>query len=95
MGLEHELAAIKAVPVEPLWQNLEEAVWHGIEHARAARIYAPVILTLRAVVVVCAAFVGIVGGSLGNGAVTREQDEISVFSVDSQLAPSTLLDSRG
>lgn len=93
MGLENELAAIKAAPAELPRQDLEASVWHAIAGLREARSYAPVVFAVRAFAIVCATGVGVIGGSLATAAVTSGHHEASVFST--HLAPSALLDGHG
>jgi hypothetical protein len=49
---------------------------------------------LRAVSVVAALGLGMVGGSLAARAAAHPPSEVSAFSVDAHLAPSTLLGRR-
>lgn len=93
MGLDNELAALKAVPADLPRQDLEISVWNTIAGVREARSYARVVFAVRAFAIVCATGVGLIGGSLATAAVKSGHHEASVFST--HLAPSALLGSHG
>lgn len=94
-GLDSELKALKAA--EPEWSlsHLEPAVWRRIEAARDARSAEWIVLPVRAATVIVALGVGVAGGGFAASAAASDPQEISVFSIDSRLAPSTLLDDQG
>jgi hypothetical protein len=91
--LDHLFEALRREPDADL-PGLEGRVWARIdawrEHRHASKALAP----LRAASVVAALGLGIVGGSLAADAAGRAPVEISAFSVDAHLAPSTLLIGR-
>ena len=90
-SLDKDLQALKAAaPVSPV--ALEREVWRGIDAVREARGKV-VPVTVRAASVCVALCVGLAGGSLAAVSAQSAHD-ISVFSIDTRLAPSTLLDAR-
>lgn len=87
--LDSELQALKgAVSTAP--GGLEQAVWRRIEAVRESRRLATILVPVRAACVFVALGVGVAGGGLA-AATARDVHEISAFSVDAYLAPSTLL----
>jgi hypothetical protein len=74
--------------------GLEGEVWSRIDRLRDSRRVSGGSLSLRAACVVAALGMGLVGGSYAATAAARRPAEISVFSVDAHLAPSTLLTGR-
>jgi hypothetical protein len=91
--LDAELHALKgAVSGAP--GGLEQAVWRRIEAVRESRRLAPIMVPVRAACVFVALGVGVAGGGLVAAATARDIPEISAFSVDAYLAPSTLLGGR-
>jgi len=74
--------------------GLEGQVWARIDAWRESRRASNALAPLRAAAVVAALGLGLVGGSLAADAAARTPPEISVFSVDAHLAPSTLLGGR-
>lgn len=93
--LDRELQALRTEPVDARLGQLEPAVWKRIERIEETRSTTLGFLPVRAVAIAGALGLGITGGTFAAVAVAREQHEISVFSIDSRLAPSTLLDGRG
>jgi len=87
--LDQVFTALRSQPPEAL-PGLEGRVWARIESRRASTALVP----LRAAAVVAALGLGIVGGSLAANAAAGARPEISAFSVDAHLAPSTLLVGR-
>lgn len=74
--------------------GLEGQVWARIDAWRESRCASNALVPLRAASVVAALGLGVVGGSLAADAAARTPPEISAFSVDAHLAPSTLLGGR-
>lgn len=75
----------------PSLHGLEGKVWARIDAVRGRRATARVLMPLRAASLVGALGLGLVGGRLAATAAERPAPEISVFSIDANLAPSTLL----
>lgn len=90
--LDDELQALKLEPIGAGPDGLEAGVWRRIDQIRERRAAAGLLLPLRAAAITGALAIGVVGGGLTAAASAGEPDEISVFSVDTGLAPSTLLD---
>lgn len=74
--------------------GLEGQVWARIDAWRERRRAAGPLVPLRAASIVAALGLGMVGGSLAANAAARAPSEVSAFSVDAHLAPSTLLGGR-
>lgn len=74
--------------------GLEGAVWARIDAARARRAVGWALVPLRAACVAGALGLGLAGGRLAVVAAEPASPEISVFSVDTRLAPSTILAGR-
>lgn len=74
--------------------GLEGQVWARIDAWRENRRASSALVPLRAASVMAALGLGLVGGSLAANAAARTPPEISAFSVDAHLAPSTLLGGR-
>ena len=74
--------------------GLEGQVWTRIDAWRDNRRASNALVPLRAASVVAALGLGMIGGSLAANAAARTPPEISAFSVDAHLAPSTLLGGR-
>lgn len=91
--LDQMLEALRRSPTAPL-HGLEGQVWARIDSARDARRVSGALLPVRAACVIAALGVGLAGGSFAATAAAREPAEISAFSIDAHLAPSTLLDGR-
>jgi hypothetical protein len=88
--LDAELQALKGVALAAP-NGLEQAVWSRIEAVRESRRLTLVMVPVRAACVLAALGVGVAGGGLVAAASARDTHEISAFSVDAYLAPSTLL----
>ncbi len=93
--LDDELSSLKAEAPDRTLSQLEPAVWRRIETLREDRGVLSVFLPIRAVAVVAALGVGVAGGGFAAAAAAHQPHEISVFSIDTRLAPSTILDGRG
>lgn len=91
--LDHLFEALRREPDADL-PGLEGEVWARIDAWRERRHTSNALAPLRAASVVAALGLGIVGGSLAASAAARAPVEISAFSVDAHLAPSTLLIGR-
>lgn len=91
--LEPQLEALRRQPPDRL-PGLEGAVWTRIAALRDGGVASRVLLPLRAASVAAALGLGLLGGRLATGAIEPAAPEISVFSVDARLAPSTLLGGR-
>ena len=90
--LDEELRALRAESPPARLHQLEAHVWRQIARQGEAAISPQAIFALRAAAVAAALGLGIAGGGLTAVAVASEPQEVSVFSVRAQLAPSTLLD---
>lgn len=93
--LDALIGAARAEPPPTAYQSIEQRVWDKIGGVRNARRAAPLVFAARAAGVVGALVLGIAGGGMTAVAVARETQEISAFSIKTELAPSTLLDHRG
>ncbi len=91
-NLDREISALRSEPPGSQYDQIDDAVWRGIAEARRAREAAPILNAVRAAAVVGALGIGVAAGGATAVAVAREAQEISAFSVNSELAPSTLLD---
>lgn len=92
---DKELRALRAEPPAPGYDQIDEGVWRGIAETRRARQAAPVLYAVRAAAVVGALGLGVAGGGAAAIAVASEAPEVSAFSINTELAPSTLLDHHG
>jgi len=92
--LDTALANLKAEPLDRRLDQLEPAVWARIEAARQVRDGASLFLPVRAAAVVAALAFGVALGGFGASEARAERQEVSVFSLESRLAPSTLLEGR-
>lgn len=90
--LDDDLQALKAEPTPAAYDLIEARVWRGIAALRQARQAAPALYAMRAAAVVGALGMGVASGGAAAVAVARQGQEISAFSVQAELAPSTLLD---
>lgn len=88
--LDQLLTAMREQPSASL-PGLEGQVFARIAAWRERRQVSSALVPLRAASVVAALGLGMVGGSLAANAAARTPPEISAFSVDAHLAPSTLL----
>lgn len=93
--LDRALNVLKSQPEDSRLDGLEPAVWLDIEAGRRIRATSAVFLPIRAAAVCVALAMGTAAGGLAAAQVSSERQEISVFSIDSHLAPSTLLDEKG
>jgi hypothetical protein len=91
--LDHLFEALRQEPDADL-PGLEGRVWTRIDAWRQSRRASNALVPLRAVSVVAALGLGMVGGSLAARAASHSPSEVSAFSVDAHLAPSTLLGRR-
>ena len=88
--LDQMLEVLRRSPTASL-HGLEGQIWARIDSARDARRMSSALLPVRAACVIAALGVGLAGGTFTAVAAAREPAEISAFSVDAHLAPSTLL----
>jgi hypothetical protein len=93
--LDEELRALKLEPPARGFDQIDQGVWRGIAEARQARQAAPVLHAVCAAGVVVALGLGVAGGGMTAVAVANESQEVSAFSIHTELAPSTLLDHHG
>ena len=93
--LDNALEALKTAAPERSLDQLEPAVWRRIKAASETGSMDWIVLPVRAAAVMVALGVGVAGGGLAASSAADERREISVFSIDSHLAPSTLLDEQG
>lgn len=89
--LDHMIEAMRRQPQARL-DGLEGRVWARIDALRQPS--AMLLTPLRAAAVVAALGIGMVGGNLATASATSKPVEITAFSVEAHLAPSTLLDGR-
>ena len=90
--LDEELRALRNEELPPpRYDHLETRVLQTISEARRRT---PAVYAVRAASITVALGLGVVGGGAAAVAVTGEANEVSVFSVQTELAPSTLLDSH-
>ena len=90
--LDHMMAAARGAPHDRL-DGLEGRVWKRIDHLRQSRRASALLIPLRAASVVAALGAGMIGGSHATSS-AKGPAEISAFSLNAHLAPSTLLDGR-
>ena len=90
--LDDELQALKAEGPDGRLDYVEARVWRRIDAVREARSIGSIFLPVRAAAVVGALAIGIAGGGFAAAAGATDPHEISVFSIHTRLAPSTLLD---
>lgn len=93
--LEDELIAMRGEPPAPRYGRIEAQVWASIDSVRQHRMAARELVGVRIAALAVALGVGMVGGGAAALAVADERQEVSVFSVNAELAPSTLLDRHG
>ena len=91
--LDNLLTGLKTEPTDRRLDQLEPTVWARLDRAGETRSGA--IFAFRTAAVVGSLFLGVATGGLAAGSVRAQADEISVFSLGPQLAPSTLLEGRG
>jgi hypothetical protein len=91
--LDNLLSALKDQPSDRRLDQLEPAVWARLDGGGETRSGA--VFAFRTAAVVGALFLGVATGGLAAASAQPASDEISVFSVGPQLAPSTLLEGRG
>lgn len=90
--LDEELRALRDGEPRPLaYNHIETRVLSRIAEVRRAT---PALYAVRAAGVAGALGLGVVGGGATAVAVAGEVQEVSVFSVQTELAPSTLLDNH-
>ena len=92
--IDRAMQALRAERPDPALAHLESAVWRRIEVVRQARDASAAFLPVRAAAVVAALGIGVATGGVAAGEARAERHEVSVFSVDTGLAPSTLLEGR-
>jgi hypothetical protein len=92
--LDRALDLLTAEPLDRRLDQLEPAVWARIEAARQARDSLSLFLPVRAAAVVAALAFGVAIGGFGASEARAERQEVAVFSLETQLAPSTLLEGR-
>lgn len=92
-NLDDLFAALRRQPHADL-SGVEVQVWNRIAAGRERRRAASALVPLRAASVVAALGLGVVGGSLAASAAARTPPEVSAFSLNAHLAPSTLLGGR-
>jgi len=90
--LDRALDSLKAEPLDPRLDQIEPRVWARIEAAGQVRDGASWFLPVRAAGVAAALAFGVALGGVGASEARAERQEVSVFSLDSRLAPSTLLE---
>ncbi len=80
---------------EPPLDRLEADVWRRIEAVRLGRFDARLASAVQMAAAAIALFAGAIAGSMQATSLLRVTDEMSVFSANADLAPSTLLERRG
>jgi hypothetical protein len=93
--LDEEIRALRFEPPGPGYEQIDQRVWRGIAEVRRARQAAPVLYAARAAAVAGALGLGVAGGGMTAVVLAREAQEVSAFSIHTELAPSTLLDHHG
>ena len=94
--LDKDLKALRAgEPTPPGYQGLETRVLQAIAELRLRKRVAPGLFAVRVAGVAGALGLGVIAGGATAVAVAREVQEVSVFAVQTDLAPSTLLDHHG
>lgn len=91
LDLDDDLRALRAEQTPASYELIEPRVLRGIAAARKAREAAPALYAARAAALVGALSLGVATGAAAAVAVAAEGREISAFSVQAELAPSTLL----
>jgi hypothetical protein len=87
--LDRALQGLKVEPLDARLDQLEPAVWSRIAGAHES---AGFFLPVRAAAVFTALALGVAIGGLGANEVRASKQEVAAFSVETRLAPSTLLD---
>lgn len=90
--LDEALSILRSQPPPVSCHELELNVWRGIDRIRQARAAAPALFAVRAAALLGALGLGVASGGATASALAAEPQEMSAFSVNAQLAPSTLLD---
>jgi hypothetical protein len=91
LDLDDDLRALKAEQTPAAYELIEPRVLSGISAVRKARKAVPSLYAARAAAVVGALSLGAATGGSAAVAVANESQEISAFSIQAELAPSTLL----
>lgn len=91
--LDHALRALKAEPSHARLQGMEARVWQRLKPEAASG--AGAVLAVRFAAVVGSLCLGFAAGGLSAASASVRVNEISVFSVGPELAPSTLLERQG
>lgn len=89
--LDKGLAALKAERPDARLSGLETRVWARIAEARTTRAAGWLVAPAGAAAIAGALLIGAATGGLAASAMANEPHEISVFSTNAALAPSTLL----
>jgi hypothetical protein len=92
---DEDMRALRSEPPARGYDEIDAAVWRGIADARRSRQAAPMLYAVRAAAVVGALGLGVASGGATAVALAREAPEVSAFSINAELAPSTLLDHEG
>lgn len=93
--LDMQMLALKREPLDVRLDQLEPRVWARLDGAGAEPQAGRTVFAFRTAAVVGALVLGLATGGLTALTAEPRTDEISVFSVGPQLAPSTLLEGRG
>lgn len=93
--LDRSLRALKDEPTDLRLGALEAAVWRRLEHRGELPKVGSMIFAVRATAVVGFLCLGFAAGGLSVASASTRPNEISVFSVGPELAPSTLLEGQG
>lgn len=92
--LDHLIDAVRRQPPARL-DGLEGRVWARIDALRGPSGASMLLTPLRAASVTAALVIGVIGGNLAATVLNAGKPiEVAAFSVDTRLAPSTLLDGR-
>jgi len=92
--LDRALQQLKADAPDTRLDRLEPAVWARIEGLHQGKESAFLFLPVRAAAVFAALAFGVVMGGFGASEARAQRQEVAVFSLESRLAPSTLLEGR-
>lgn len=82
-------AQLKAERLDERLDQLESSVWGRIDAGRCG--HAGSLLPVHAAAVATALVLGVAVGGLGVAEVRPGRGEVSIFSIEARLAPSTLL----
>lgn len=92
--LDRALAGLKTESLDRRLDQVEPEVWARIGAAGEGRDGAWLFMPVRVAGVAAALVFGLALGGVGASEARAERQEVAAFSLDSRLAPSTLLEGR-